>query len=94
MLDQMAAPLDIAALAAQVTSPAQAAQVYAASLLAIDSDTDAGTRLSARSSRKALQLDADTRRAAPWHDRRAGRLTRKRAGPEGPAPPHQRKPER
>ena len=59
VLDQMAAPLDVAALAAQVTNPAQAAQVYAASLLAIDSDTE---RRSAYLSElaKALGLDADT----------------------------------
>lgn len=41
VLEQMAAPLDVGALAAQVSGKAQAAQVYAASLLAIDSDTEA-----------------------------------------------------
>lgn len=40
VLEQMAAPLDIGALAAQVGGKAQAAQVYAASLLAIESDTE------------------------------------------------------
>ena len=41
VLDQMAAPVDVAALAAEVRSPAQAAEVYAASLLAINVDSDA-----------------------------------------------------
>lgn len=59
VLDQMAAPLDIEALAARVTSPAQAAQVYAASLLAINSDTDAERAYLAQLA-QALQLDADT----------------------------------
>ena len=40
VLEQMAAPLDIGALARQVGGKAQAAQVYAASLLAIESDTE------------------------------------------------------
>ena len=39
VLDQMAAPLDVGVLAAQVSGKAQAAQVYAASLLAIDADS-------------------------------------------------------
>lgn len=59
VLDQMAAPLDISALAAQVTSQAQGAQVYAASLLAIDSDSDA-ERAYLSALAKALNLDADT----------------------------------
>ena len=37
----MAAPVDVAALAAEVRSPAQAAEVYAASLLAINADSSA-----------------------------------------------------
>ena len=41
VLDQMAQPLDVAALAAEARNPAQAAQVYAASILAIDADSDA-----------------------------------------------------
>jgi uncharacterized membrane protein YebE (DUF533 family) len=41
VLDQMAAPVDVAGLAADVRSPAQAAEVYAASLLAIHADTAA-----------------------------------------------------
>ena len=41
VLDQMAAPVDVAALAAEVRSPAQAAEVYAASLLAINADSNA-----------------------------------------------------
>ncbi|HRO13253.1 tellurite resistance TerB family protein [Amaricoccus sp.] len=40
VLDQMAQPLDVAALAAEARNPAQAAQVYAASILAIHADTD------------------------------------------------------
>ena len=36
----MAEPLDVAGLAAEARNPAQAAQVYAASILAIDADTD------------------------------------------------------
>ena len=40
VLDQMAQPLDVAALAAEARSPEQAAQVYAASILAIDADSD------------------------------------------------------
>ena len=42
VLDQMAQPLDVAGLAAEARNPAQAAQVYAASILAIDADTDHG----------------------------------------------------
>jgi uncharacterized membrane protein YebE (DUF533 family) len=41
VLEQMAAPVDLGALAGQVGGRAQAAQVYAASLLAIESDTEA-----------------------------------------------------
>ncbi|MFT3973283.1 MAG: DUF533 domain-containing protein [Amaricoccus sp.] len=40
VLEEMAKPLDIAALAADARDPAQAAQVYAASILAIDVDTE------------------------------------------------------
>jgi uncharacterized membrane protein YebE (DUF533 family) len=40
VLDQMGQPLDVAALAAEARSPEQAAQVYAASILAIDADSD------------------------------------------------------
>jgi uncharacterized membrane protein YebE (DUF533 family) len=40
VLDQLAGPLDVAGLAAEARNPAQAAQVYAASILAIDADTD------------------------------------------------------
>jgi uncharacterized membrane protein YebE (DUF533 family) len=41
VLDQMAAPVDINALASEARSPTQAAEVYAASLIAINADTDA-----------------------------------------------------
>ncbi|TVQ56264.1 MAG: tellurite resistance TerB family protein [Rhodobacteraceae bacterium] len=41
VMAEMAAPIDVAALAAEATSPQLAAEVYAASLLAVDIDTDA-----------------------------------------------------
>lgn len=59
VLDQIAAPLDIEALAAQAQSPAQAAEIYAASILAIDTDTDA-ERAYLRDLADALRLDAGT----------------------------------
>lgn len=59
VLEQMAAPLDISALAAQVSGRAQAAQVYAASLLAIEADTDQ-ERAYLRELAGALDLDAGT----------------------------------
>jgi uncharacterized membrane protein YebE (DUF533 family) len=59
VLDQMAAPIDVSAIAAQVSGPAQAAQVYAASLLAIDSDSEAERQYLADLAR-ALRLDAET----------------------------------
>ena len=39
VMTEMAAPIDIAGLAAEARDPAQAAQIYAASILAIDADT-------------------------------------------------------
>jgi uncharacterized membrane protein YebE (DUF533 family) len=59
VLDQMAAPIDVAALAAEVRSPAQAAEVYAASLLAIHADTEAERTYLAELAR-ALGLDDAT----------------------------------
>jgi uncharacterized membrane protein YebE (DUF533 family) len=59
VLDQMAAPLDVAALAAEARTPAQAAEVYAASLLAINADTDAERAYLADLAR-ALNLDDAT----------------------------------
>ena len=59
VLDQMAAPVDVAALAAEVRSPAQAAEVYAASLLAINADSDAERAYLAELAR-ALRLDDAT----------------------------------
>lgn len=59
VLEQMAAPVDIGALVAQVSGPAQAAQVYAASLLAVSADTDA-ERAYLRDLAAGLGLDADT----------------------------------
>ena len=40
VMDEMRAPVDIGALADEVESASQAAEVYAASLLAIDVDSD------------------------------------------------------
>ena len=59
VLDQIAAPIDVAALAAEVRSPAQAAEVYAASLLAMHADTDAERSYLAELAR-ALRLDEAT----------------------------------
>jgi uncharacterized membrane protein YebE (DUF533 family) len=59
VLDEMAAPINLAALAADVRSPAQAAEVYAASLLAIHADTDAERAYLAELA-SALGLDAAT----------------------------------
>ena len=59
VLDEMAAPLDLAALAAEARTPAQAAEVYAASLLAINADTEAERAYLADFAR-ALNLDDAT----------------------------------
>lgn len=59
VLEQVAAPVDLPALAAQVTTPEQAAQVYAASLLVINADTDA-ERAYLTELASALGLDAAT----------------------------------
>jgi uncharacterized membrane protein YebE (DUF533 family) len=59
VLDQMAAPVDVAALAAEVRTPAQAAEVYAASLLAINADSEAERGYLADLAR-ALNLDDAT----------------------------------
>ena len=59
VLDQMAAPVDVAALAAEVRSPAQAAEVYAASLLAINADSNAERAYLSELAR-ALRLDDAT----------------------------------
>lgn len=56
VVDEMARPLDIAALAADARDPAQAAQVYAASILAIDVDTEQ-ERAYLRELASALGLD-------------------------------------
>ncbi|MBB5221940.1 uncharacterized membrane protein YebE (DUF533 family) [Amaricoccus macauensis] len=57
VLDEMNKPLDVAALAADVRDPAQAAQVYAASILAIDADTEQ-ERAYLRELASALDLNA------------------------------------
>lgn len=56
VLEEMARPLDIAALAADARDPAQRAQVYAASILAIDADTEQ-ERAYLRELASALGLD-------------------------------------
>ena len=59
VMAELGAPVDIDALVAEVSSPAQAAEVYAASLIAIDLDTDA-ERAYMRQLAQALRLDAGT----------------------------------
>ena len=59
VIDEMTRPLDLASLAAEVQSPAVAAEVYAASLLAIDIDTEE-ERQYLRDLARALGLDAGT----------------------------------
>jgi uncharacterized membrane protein YebE (DUF533 family) len=59
VLDQMNTPIDVQGLAAEARSPAQAAQVYAASLLAIDVDSDQ-ERAYLHSLAQALRLDSAT----------------------------------
>lgn len=59
VLDELARPLDLASLAAEVQSPAVAAEVYLASLLAIDVDTEQ-ERQYLRDLARAVGLDAGT----------------------------------
>ncbi len=59
VMSEIRAPLDPNALAAEVRSPAQAAEVYAASILAIAIDSDA-ERQYLRSLAQALRLDPAT----------------------------------
>ena len=59
VMDEMRAPVDVELLASAVSSPNQAAEVYAASLLAIDVDTESEKRYLADLAR-ALRMDADT----------------------------------
>jgi uncharacterized membrane protein YebE (DUF533 family) len=59
VLDQMSTPIDVAALAAEARQPAQAAEVYAASILAIDADSEQERRYLADLA-AALNLDAET----------------------------------
>jgi uncharacterized membrane protein YebE (DUF533 family) len=61
VLDQLSAPIDVAGLAAEARQPAQAAEVYAASILAIDADSDQERRYLADLA-AALGLDAETLR--------------------------------
>lgn len=58
-MSEMRTPLDVNALAAEARNPAQAAEVYAASLLAIDADSEAEQQY-LRELASALRLDADT----------------------------------
>jgi uncharacterized membrane protein YebE (DUF533 family) len=59
VMSELAAPVDIAALAGAVQGEAQAAEVYSASLVAIDVDTEA-ERQYLRDLAAALNLDAAT----------------------------------
>lgn len=59
VIDEIARPSDLRGLVAEVRSPELAAQVYAASILAIDIDTDAERRY-LRELATALRLDAGT----------------------------------
>ena len=70
VLDQMARRSTSPALASEVRSPAQAAQVYAASILAIDADTDAREALPRRTRPGARPRRRDGGAAAP-DDRRS-----------------------
>ena len=59
VIDEMTRPLDVQDIVSEVRTPAVAAEVYAASILAIDIDTDA-ERQYLRSLAQALRLDAGT----------------------------------
>jgi uncharacterized membrane protein YebE (DUF533 family) len=59
VLDEMQKPLDVAALAAEARDPAQAAGVYAASILAIDADSEQ-EKAYLRELAQALKLDPET----------------------------------
>lgn len=59
VLEEMSKPLDVAALVADVRDPVQGAEVYAASILAIDADTEQ-ERAYLRELASALGLDAAT----------------------------------
>ena len=59
VIDEMTRPLDLRSLAAEVKSPAVAAEVYAASILAIDIDNEA-ERQYLRDLARAIGLDAGT----------------------------------
>jgi uncharacterized membrane protein YebE (DUF533 family) len=59
VMSELAAPVDVAALAAEARSPGQAAEVYAASLIAIDADSEA-ERQHLRALAQALRLDRET----------------------------------
>ena len=59
VLDEMQKPIDVAALAAEARDPAQAAGVYAASLLAIGADTEQ-ERAYLRDLARRCRLDPET----------------------------------
>jgi uncharacterized membrane protein YebE (DUF533 family) len=59
VIEEMTRPLDVHALAAEVNSPAVAAEIYAASILAIDIDSEA-ERQYLRDLARATGLDAGT----------------------------------
>ena len=64
MEEELANPLDIRALAAQVKSPEMAEQVYAASILALEVDSDAERNYLQR---LASTLNLDTATVAKWN---------------------------
>ncbi|MBP7240735.1 tellurite resistance TerB family protein [Amaricoccus sp.] len=59
VMSELSTPVDVAALAREATSPAVAAQVYAASLVSVSVDSDA-ERAHLRALAQALGLDAAT----------------------------------
>ncbi len=59
VIEEMRAPLDIDAIAGEVRSPAQAAEVYAASILAIDIDSEAEKQYLAKLA-NAMRMDPQT----------------------------------
>ena len=80
---ELATPIDIDALAARATSPEVATQVYAASLIAIDPDTDVERAYLAELAAR-LKLDP----ALKAHHRRSRRRSSRLIGPRLRCHPH------
>jgi len=59
VIEEMRAPLDIEAIAGEVKSPEQAAEVYAASILAVDIDTETEKQYLAKLA-TAMKMDPQT----------------------------------